>query len=59
MPKFVKKYTKTQYFTHRFLRRMQSTYSRYSQSLYNFNIEPDFESDTDLDLKEKRKTKHG
>lgn len=57
MPKFVKKYIETQYFTHRFLRRMQSTYSRYS--LYNFNIEPDFESDTELDLKEKRKTKHG
>jgi hypothetical protein len=64
MPKFVKKYTETQYFTRGFLRRIQSTYSRYSRyshSLYNFNTETDldFESNTELDLKEKRKTKYG
>lgn len=54
MPKLVKKYTETQYFRHGFLRRLHATYS-----LYNFNTESVYESDTEKEIKEKKKSKHG
>ena len=60
MPKFVKKYTETQYFRRGFLRRLHARYSLY-------NIEPDTGTDTGTDTdsdtysesKEKKKSKHG
>ena len=54
MPKYVKKYTETQYFRRGFLRRL---HARYSYSLYNHES---YDLDSDLESKkEKKKSKHG